>query len=123
MSRSENSTNVRTSGLSSDVFGWAVRGAGTLAPGLVAQAAERLFVRPPPRQRESPRARALLTAGDAFSVPFGDGRLAGWKWGTGPTVLLVHGWGGRSSQLGAFVTALVRAGYSALAFDAPAHGA
>jgi pimeloyl-ACP methyl ester carboxylesterase len=37
-------------------------------------------------------------------------------------VLLVHGWEGRGSQLGAFVDPLVRAGLSVVAFDAPGHG-
>jgi pimeloyl-ACP methyl ester carboxylesterase len=37
-------------------------------------------------------------------------------------VLLVHGWEGRGSQLGAFVEPLVAAGMSVVAFDAPAHG-
>jgi alpha-beta hydrolase superfamily lysophospholipase len=45
-----------------------------------------------------------------------------WRWGLGPTVLLVHGWEGRGSQLGSFVEPLVRAGLSVVAFDAPGHG-
>ncbi len=48
--------------------------------------------------------------------------LAAWSWGDGPTVLLHHGWGGRASQLGAFVRPLVEAGFSVVAYDAPAHG-
>jgi hypothetical protein len=49
-------------------------------------------------------------------------RIAAWTWGTGPTVLLVHGWEGRGAQLGAIVAPLVDAGFSVMAFDAPAHG-
>ncbi|HEY4057243.1 MAG TPA: alpha/beta fold hydrolase [Kofleriaceae bacterium] len=45
-----------------------------------------------------------------------------WRWGVGPTVLLVHGWEGRGAQLGSFVEPLVAAGLSVVAFDAPAHG-
>ena len=37
-------------------------------------------------------------------------------------VLLVHGWGGRGSQLWAFVQPLLDAGYAVVTFDAPAHG-
>jgi pimeloyl-ACP methyl ester carboxylesterase len=48
--------------------------------------------------------------------------LAVYRWGDGPTVLLVHGWHGRGGQLGAFVTPLAAAGYRVVAFDAPAHG-
>jgi len=45
-----------------------------------------------------------------------------WRWGVGPAVLLVHGWEGRGSQLCAFVSPLVAAGMSVVAFDAPGHG-
>ena len=49
-------------------------------------------------------------------------KITAWRWGHGPTVLLVHGWEGRGSQLGAFVEPRVRAGLSVVAFDAPGHG-
>jgi len=48
--------------------------------------------------------------------------LAVYRWGEGPTVLLVHGWHGRGTQLGAFAAPLVAAGLRVVAFDAPAHG-
>ena len=47
---------------------------------------------------------------------------AAWSWGTGKRVILVHGWNGRGSQLFAFVTPLVDAGYEVIAWDGPAHG-
>jgi pimeloyl-ACP methyl ester carboxylesterase len=37
-------------------------------------------------------------------------------------VLLVHGWSGRGTQLFKIADALVKAGYSTISFDAPAHG-
>jgi pimeloyl-ACP methyl ester carboxylesterase len=48
--------------------------------------------------------------------------MALWRWGTGPCVLLVHGWGGHAGRLSRFVPALTAAGFSVAAFDAPAHG-
>ena len=45
-----------------------------------------------------------------------------WRWGHGPTVLLVHGWEGRGSQLGELVEPLCAAGFSVVTFDAPGHG-
>jgi pimeloyl-ACP methyl ester carboxylesterase len=51
------------------------------------------------------------------------GPLPTWRWGKGPPVLLVHGWGGHSGRLTPFVRPLVRAGFSVVAFDAPGHGA
>ena len=41
---------------------------------------------------------------------------------TGPTILLVHGWSGRSTQLGAFIPPLLERGFHVVSFDAPAHG-
>jgi pimeloyl-ACP methyl ester carboxylesterase len=49
--------------------------------------------------------------------------LAAHSWGSGPNVLLVHGWEGRGTQLGHFVEPLVTAGCRVIAFDGPAHGA
>ena len=45
-----------------------------------------------------------------------------YQWGSGPVVLLVHGWEGRGSQMGPFVKSLVNAGYKVVTFDAVAHG-
>jgi len=50
------------------------------------------------------------------------GRLATWSWGEGPVVLLVHGWSGDAAQMARFIPGIVEAGFSALAFDQPAHG-
>ena len=48
--------------------------------------------------------------------------LAAHRFGTGPIVLLLHGWEGRGLQLGQFVAPLVNAGFAVLALDLPAHG-
>lgn len=49
-------------------------------------------------------------------------RIRAWLWGSGPLIVLAHGWEGRGSQLGDFVAPLTAAGFSVAAFDAPAHG-
>lgn len=49
--------------------------------------------------------------------------FVGHIWGeVGPYILLVHGWNGRASQMGAFAKPLVEMGYRVIAFDGPAHG-
>jgi pimeloyl-ACP methyl ester carboxylesterase len=48
--------------------------------------------------------------------------MKAWSWGQGPTVLLVHGWNGRATQLGAFVSPLMASGFRVVAFDAFGHG-
>jgi pimeloyl-ACP methyl ester carboxylesterase len=45
-----------------------------------------------------------------------------WSWGAGPTILLVHGWGGHAGRLTRYVDPLTRAGFRVVAFDAPGHG-
>lgn len=92
--------------------------------------AERLFTSPRRHSRPQ-RERAILASGRRFTVPVtlrsprwngARTHVAAWRWGVGPTVLLVHGWEGRGSQLGALVEPLVAAGLSVVTFDAPAHG-
>jgi pimeloyl-ACP methyl ester carboxylesterase len=58
----------------------------------------------------------------ALELPFENGLVRGRCWGEGPTVYLVHGWGGWGLQLAAFVPPLVDAGFRVIAFDAPSHG-
>jgi pimeloyl-ACP methyl ester carboxylesterase len=50
------------------------------------------------------------------------GPIAGFTAGTGPIVLLVHGWGERASFLGAFIEPLVAAGFRVIGIDLPGHG-
>lgn len=74
----------------------------------------------PVRRREAP----LMASAQRSTVPFGDGReLAVYTWGQGPTVLLVHGWSGRASQLAVYAAPLVQRGIRVVAFDGPSHGA
>lgn len=101
------------------------RGVGALqsvSPEAAARAAAALFFRTQ-RGPAKPDARAVLADASPFTVPFGTEALAAWSWGSGPTVLLVHGWNGRATQLGAFVSPLVASGFRVVAFDHVGHGA
>jgi pimeloyl-ACP methyl ester carboxylesterase len=60
--------------------------------------------------------------GEPFTVHAEGTEVRGHVWGTGPTVYLVHGWGGRGSQLAAFVEPFVGSGHRVVSFDAPSHG-
>jgi pimeloyl-ACP methyl ester carboxylesterase len=66
--------------------------------------------------------QALLEQATSCLIPFGSININAFRWGTGSTILLVHGWGGYGLQLGSFIKPLLDAGYQVLAFDAPAHG-
>lgn len=75
------------------------------------------------RRSERPnRESKWLTTGKSCTVPSGLGLLQAWEWGAGPTILLVHGWDGRGSQLGAFVAPLVQAGFRVVTYDSRGNG-
>ena len=98
------------------------RGLTPIAPVATAELAVALFRRPP-RHQASESERGALETGERTALSL-DGRpLAIWRWGKGPAVLLVHGWGSRASRLASFVTPLTDSGFSVVAFDAPGHGA
>ena len=93
----------------------------TIAPALAHRWFTRLFFTPlggplPPAERQE---RQTATS---FELPVRGKTVRGYAWGSGPAILLVHGWAGRGTQLLSFIDPLVQAGYSVVAFDAPAHG-
>ena len=98
------------------------RGITPVAPGAAASLALALFRRPP-RHQDSPEEREAIARAEPLHLSLDGKPLAAWRWGQGPAVLLVHGWGSRGSRLGSFVAPLTEAGYSVVAFDAPGHGA
>lgn len=93
------------------------------APRYAIERAVRLLLTPP----RHPFADAeLLALEEASLLPVAmvPRRLIGWRWGRpqDPVVVLVHGWGGRGTQLKGLVVPLLRRGFSVVAFDAPGHG-
>jgi len=91
----------------------AVGALDAVAPELVARGALRLWCRP-----ARAKVRPTIPGGTAFRV----GPIVGQTWGDGPTVYLVHGWGGHRAQLATLVQPLVDAGLRVVAYDAPAQG-
>lgn len=121
LSESNKSTNGRT-------FYWYLvplraifRVLSAVAPKLAGRIGLDLF-RTPRRHRRPRREIAWLEASEPILFLCGGEKLAAWSWGSGPTVLLVHGWEGRGSQMAFFVEPLVDAGYRVVALDAPGHG-
>ncbi len=100
---------------------WTFQRLGAVAPKTTGRIALRLFRTPHPHSTPA-REKRWLEAADLFDFKLDGETLAAWSWGEGPTVLLVHGWEGRGSQMGAFAQPLVDAGYRAVTFDGPAHG-
>lgn len=94
---------------------------GTLAPRRAALWFERMILTPSLHRRSSDDSESFPDAAHT-RIPYGNGWLSVWSWGDGPTVLLLHGWGGRAVHLQEFVEPLLAAGFRVVAFDAPAHG-
>jgi pimeloyl-ACP methyl ester carboxylesterase len=113
----QKSTNVRTSPILRGV-GLGLRSVDLVAPDLAAKLAANLFLTP---RRIARPARELQWIARAERVDYHlrGRRIATWSRGEGETILLVHGWEGRGSQLGAFADEYHRS----VAVDLPAHGA
>lgn len=78
----------------------------------------------PPRHGFSDAELLTLEEASLLPIPLISGRLIAWRWGRAadPAVVLVHGWGGRGTQLRGFIAPLLTEGFSVVAFDAPGHG-
>ena len=60
-------------------------------------------------------------AGHRFDLTVAGRKLAAWDFGSGPTVLLAHGWNGHAGQLSPLIAPLVESGHYVITFDQPAH--
>ncbi len=102
----------------------AAAGVERWAPAVGAALADRLWFTVP--TVEVARRNGVIPLGDpvgeAFQVDVDGRRVVGRAWGDGPTVYLVHGWGGWGTQLVAFVQPLVEAGFRVVTFDSLSHG-
>lgn len=64
----------------------------------------------------------LPPGGTPFEVDSQGSTVRGHRWGSGPVVYLVHGWGGNETQLAKLVPPLLAAGFTVVTHDAPSHG-
>lgn len=92
-----------------------------LAPALAVALFDRLWFSAP-RTSPRPEAAAWLARGERISFRVHGHRVNAWSRGDGPTVLLVHGWGGNAGQMHALAASLLERGLRVVSFDAPAHG-
>jgi pimeloyl-ACP methyl ester carboxylesterase len=92
-----------------------------ISPALGAEMARQLFFRPI-RAGYRKEQKAILATAQHISLEVRQRRVQAYCWGNGPTVVLIHGWGGHSGQMTEFVKPLTEAGYRVVAVDAPGHG-
>src|SRR6218665_1552468 len=126
----KNSTNVRLIALQG-LRHLALPVLGRVAPSLLLDWLERRFLTPerhdwPLAERvwlDSAQRGSLYTVG----LPVADWNfqhIQTYRWGDDglPKVVLLHGWGGRATQLGPFIQPLLDAGFQVHALDLPGHG-
>ena len=89
-----------------------------VAPGFGARIAWYLWFRP--RGRES---RRYPDGAEKFTFELFGRVVNGFAVGSGDPVILLHGWGGASTDMAPLAVALAGAGYRAVAPDLPGHGA
>jgi pimeloyl-ACP methyl ester carboxylesterase len=92
-----------------------------IAPAAAEERGARMFFTPRRTPRWRPPAISRLAA-TSFRFSIGEQEMACWSWGSGPTVILIHGWEGYAAQLTHFVLPLIDAGFRVVTFDMPAHG-
>lgn len=97
-------------------------GLSRLAPSAAGWAALQLFCWTPRRRVPTPSQLATLARAHTLEIGAEGRVIRTYAWGEGPTILLVHGWGGLAAQLDRFVRPLVAAGHRVIAFDLPGHG-
>lgn len=93
-----------------------------VAPGTAADLFDRIWFTAP-RTRPRPEAAAWLARGEEQDYRVHGQHVRAWAWGRGPTVMLLHGWGGHAGQMHALIAPLLARGMRVVALDAPAHGA
>ncbi len=98
------------------------RVASAVAPRTAERRAASLFLTPPRRKAAGPVLEDAAAGRYALTVREGELEVAAWSWGSGPAVLLAHGWGGTAADMAPLAAELERSGYRAVLFDFPAHG-
>lgn len=84
--------------------------------------AEQLLAARRPRRRDTPRLATPLEGIERHDVETAYGRVAAWRVGDGPAVLLVHGWDDDNSLWAPAIEVFAAAGRAVVVLDLPGHG-
>jgi pimeloyl-ACP methyl ester carboxylesterase len=84
--------------------------------------AEAMLARMRPRRRAAPRLAAALASVERHDVATPHGRVAAWRIGEGPAVLMVHGWEDDNSLWEPAIERFAAAGHAVVVLDLPGHG-
>ena len=96
-----------------------------VSPTSAERRAARMFVTPPKHKGVTKSTMKLATVESAptrVTIDERGLRISATTIGAGPTVMLLHGWGGSAADMMPTATALANAGYRSVLFDMPGHG-
>lgn len=97
---------------------WTTRLHHTVAPSHARKTARKLLLTPARMTAKNEVPQGMIKS----QVDSVEGKLTTYRLGEGPVWLLTHGWSGASSQFFPLMEHIAAQGYTALAYDHPAHG-
>ncbi|MFQ2213638.1 alpha/beta fold hydrolase [Aeromonas dhakensis] len=110
--------NTRRFSPSKWLLGLGTRLHHTLAPAHAKRTASKLLLTPQRNQRDDKVPAGLVKQ----AVHTSEGTLMSYRLGQGPVWLLMHGWSGSASQFYPLMSHIAAQGFTAIAYDHPAHG-
>lgn len=110
--------NTRRFSPSKLLLGLGTRLHHVLAPAHARRTASKLLLTPQRPSRETDAPAGLVQQ----AVHTREGALMSYRLGQGPVWLLMHGWSGSASQFYPLMAHIAAQGFTALAYDHPAHG-
>ncbi|MFM5814379.1 alpha/beta hydrolase [Aeromonas dhakensis] len=110
--------NTRRFSPSKWLLGLGTRLHHTLAPAHAKRTASKLLLTPQRNQRDDTTPAGLAKQ----AVHTSEGTLMSYRLGQGPVWLLMHGWSGSASQFYPLMSHIAAQGFTAIAYDHPAHG-
>jgi pimeloyl-ACP methyl ester carboxylesterase len=103
------------------MFKRVLRAVAKQSPAFAARLATRVLTTPPKARPKRAHAELVATS-TQFPLWVGGTRACGYAWGSGPAVILSHGWCADASWFAPYIAQLNALGFQAVAFDAPGHG-
>lgn len=100
------------------MINWTTRLHHTLAPAHARKTARKLLLTPARMTGKNAEPQGLIKS----QVDSPEGKLTTYRLGQGPVWILTHGWSGSSSQFFPLMEHIAAQGFTALAYDHPAHG-
>ncbi|MDX7832027.1 alpha/beta hydrolase [Aeromonas dhakensis] len=110
--------NTRRFSPSKWLLGLGTRLHHTLAPAHAKRTASKLLLTPQRNQRDDSAPAGLVKQ----ALHTSEGTLMSYRLGQGPVWLLMHGWSGSASQFYPLMSHIAAQGFTAIAYDHPAHG-